>query len=130
MKRILITGSREWSDRERLYDAIFYWVKENTTPNEEVFLIHGDASRGADRMARDYARSVDWLLEEAHPADWSWGNGGGMIRNLYMVSLGADVCLAFIKGKAAGTRHCAGEAAKAGIPVIRHVDNAGEDDID
>lgn len=74
-------------------------------------------------MARDIARNVFWLTEEPHPADWSWGNGAGMHRNQEMVDLGADVCLAFIRGKSSGTRDCADKAAKAGIPVIRHVDN-------
>lgn len=122
-KRILITGSREWKKPEDIYLAIFHWVKENCSAPEEIIVVHGDASRGADRMARDIIRGTPWMTEEAHPADWSWGNGAGMHRNDEMVALGADVCLAFIRGKASGTRHCAGQAEKAGIPVIRHVDN-------
>ncbi len=124
MKRILITGSREWVKPELIYDAIWQWVRENTIPNEEVFLIHGDASRGADRIARDYARGVSWLLEEAHPADWeNEGRAAGFIRNQLMVDLGADVTLAFIRNGSKGATHTAGQAAKAGIPVIRYVDN-------
>jgi Protein of unknown function (DUF2493). len=127
MKRILITGAREWQDENAVQDAIFEWVYFNSPEPEEIVVVHGDAARGADRMARDFARACDWITEEAHPADWSWGNGGGALRNIHMVSLGADVCLAFIRGKSAGTRHCAGEAAKAGIPVIRYVDNPDEE---
>lgn len=128
MKRILITGSREWQNREAIYLAIFHWVREHCTGPEEIIIVHGDASRGADRLARDIARNISWATEEPHPADWSWGNGAGMQRNDEMVALGADVCLAFIRGKSNGTRHCAGQAAKAGIPVIRHVDNSGLSD--
>lgn len=127
MKRILITGSREWTDREKIYLAIFHWVADNCSVPEPVVIVHGDAARGADRLARDIARSVPWLEEEPHPADWSWGQGAGMHRNSEMVALGADVCLAFIRGKSSGTRHCAGQAEKAGIPVLRFVDN--EDDL-
>jgi hypothetical protein len=124
MKRILITGSREWTDRETIYLAIFNWVKENCTTPEEIVIVHGDASRGADRLARDIARSVPWLTEEAHPAEWeTYGKGAGFIRNQDMVDLGADVALAFLRGPSRGTRHCAGQAEKAGIPVIRYVDN-------
>jgi hypothetical protein len=35
-----------------------------------------------------------------------------------MVSLGADVCLAFAQAYASGTGHCARAARKAGIPVL------------
>lgn len=124
MKRILITGSREWVKPEDIYLAIFHWVQDNCTVPEEIVIVHGDASRGADRMARDIARQVDWLSEEAHPADWAgWGSSAGMYRNDEMVALGADVCLAFLRGPSRGTRYCAGQAAKAGIPVVRYVDN-------
>lgn len=127
MKRILITGSREWEDRNVIHRAISEWVRDNVPQNEVTILVHGDASRGADRHARDFARAMWWLEEEAHPADWSWGTGAGMHRNQDMVDLGADVCLAFIRGKSKGTRDCADKAAKAGIPVIRHVDNVTDE---
>lgn len=127
MKRILITGSREWRDDAIIENAIWDWVKANSQVQEEIVVVHGDAARGADRMARDIARRTPWVTEEAHPADWSWGNGAGMHRNQEMVDLGADVCLAFIRGKSNGTRHCAGQAEKAGIPVIRYVDNDADE---
>jgi hypothetical protein len=119
-KRILITGSREWPDAQDIYLAIFYWVQENCTAPEEIIVVHGDASRGADRMARDIIRGTPWMTEEAHPADWSWGKAGGNYRNQDMVDLGADVCLAFPFGKATGTRDCMKRARQAGIPVIVH----------
>jgi len=97
-------------------------VEENCTTPEEIVIVHGDASRGADRMARDIARSVPWLTEEPHPADWSWGPGGGHERNQMMVDLGADVCLGFVRGKSPGTRDCMKRARQAGIPVIVHYD--------
>jgi len=130
MKRILITGSRDWAEEETIQWAIWNWVHENVMQEEQVILVHGDASRGADRMARDYARKQWWIIEEPHPADWSWGKGAGMDRNKYMVAMGADVCLAFIRNESPGASHCAREAAKAGIPVIRHLDNDPEEDLD
>lgn len=126
MKRILITGSRTWESKEAIYLAIFNWVKENCPVQEEIIIVHGDASRGADRMARDVARDVPWLEEEPHPADWeNEGRAAGFIRNQLMVDLGADVCLAFIKDGSKGATHTAGQATKAGIPVIRYLDNGG-----
>lgn len=131
MKRILITGSREWENRNVIHRAISEWVRDNVPENEVTILVHGDASRGADRMARDFARAMWWLQEESHPADWSWGSPtAGHDRNQQMVDLGADVCLAFVQGKARGTRDCMKRAGQAGIPLVVHyadVDNeAGE----
>src|SRR6478735_7027352 len=118
-KRILITGSREWVDRNVIHRAVSEWTRDNVPQNEVVTLVHGDASRGADRMARDFARAMWWIEEEAHPADWSWGSkGAGHERNQLMVDLGADVCLAFVQGKANGTRDCIKKAHAAGIPVV------------
>lgn len=128
MKRILITGSREWVDEQQIYLAIFHWVQEACTVPEPIIIVHGDASRGADRMARDIARRVPWLDEEPHPADWeSYGRAAGPIRNQEMVDSKPDVCLAFIRGESTGTKHCADQAAKAGITVIRHVDNVTDE---
>jgi hypothetical protein len=100
----------------------------NSPQLEEIIVVHGDASRGADRMARDYARACDWITEESHPADWSWGNpGAGHERNQLMVDLGADVCLAFVKGKSSGTRDCMKRARQAGIPVVVHYGDVDND---
>ena len=143
MKRILITGSREWKDPNVVQDAIFEWVYFNSPSKEEIVVVHGDASRGADRMARDYARACDWITEEAHPAVWNapcvetcapghrrtnrynreYCPAAGMTRNQLMVDLGADVCLAFIHNDSPGATHTAGQAEKAGIPTVRYVDN-------
>lgn len=127
MKRILITGSRTWDKEDELRDAIDSWIRRNVEKDQVSILVHGDASRGADRMGRDYARLAWWLQEEAHPADWeSNGRAAGFIRNQEMVDLGADVCLAFIKDGSKGATHTAGQAAKAGIPVWRYLDNEGK----
>lgn len=126
MKRILITGSRDWTETNIIHLAVSEWVRDNVPKNEVSILVHGDASRGADRMGRDLARGMWWLQEEAHPADWEVsGRAAGFIRNQLMVDLGADVCLAFIRNGSKGATHTAGQAEKAGIPVVRYLDNDG-----
>lgn len=83
---------------------------------ERVILVHG-AARGADSLAAAIWREAG-LPVEAHPADWDrYGRAAGPVRNTHMVSLGAELCLAFPLGKSVGTRHCMRAAEQAGIPV-------------
>lgn len=113
--RILITGSRDWEDVAAIRDAIRAAVGDH--PRDDVVVVHG-AARGADTIAGKVAQHSG-LVEERHPADWSKnGRAAGPIRNAEMVSLGADVCLAFPRGASRGTRGCMALAEKAGIPVI------------
>lgn len=124
--RILITGSRQWTDRRELEDVL--WVQWLSS-NGNLTIVHGDCPRGADRMVREWcerenARAVEELggplfTEERHPADWDqYGKAAGFIRNQEMVSLGADLCIAFVvPGKSKGTQHTIDLARKAGIPV-------------
>ncbi|MGH3753443.1 MAG: SLOG family protein [Pseudonocardiaceae bacterium] len=82
-------------------------------------VVHGGA-RGADRLAGDIARGWGWT-PEPHPADWArHGRSAGFRRNAEMVTLGADVCLAFILDASRGASHTAHLADTAGIPTIRY----------
>ncbi len=122
--RILITGSRELTDKYLVYDAIAQAVLEhqisNSKPWEQpVTVIHG-AAKGADSLAGRWADILEGFEEERHPADWDkHGKKAGPIRNQEMVDLGADVCLAFFKQGAGnrGTSDCVSRAEKAGIPT-------------
>jgi len=111
--RILVTGSRTWTDNAVIRAAL--------TPLRApgVVLVHGHA-RGADRIAASIWRS--WgLPTEAHPADWdTHGRAAGLLRNRHMVTLGADICLAFIRDQSPGATHCAATAEQAGIPTRRY----------
>ena len=55
--RILITGSRHWSDREVIETAIRY-VAADLIP-ETVTVVHG-AAKGADTLAGAVAEYLDW----------------------------------------------------------------------
>lgn len=131
--RILVTGSRDWNDWRTLSHALL-----TTWDYERITVVHGACPTGADEMADWVARHLMPQLEvlcvdvETHPADWDkHGRKAGPIRNAEMVSLGADVCLAFIgpctsprcniEGEHAshGASGCADLAASAGIPVRR-----------
>jgi YspA, cpYpsA-related SLOG family len=114
LKRILITGSRTWTDAETIRAAI----RQAALRCPDAVVVHG-AAHGADRLAGAAARALG-LQEEQHPARWDeHGKAAGFIRNREMVQLGADVCLAFIKDGSRGATHCAALAEKTGIPVRR-----------
>lgn len=112
--RLLITGSRSWTNR-RVIEAAIATATWRDSPN--VIVVHG-AARGADTLAGEVARERDLLVEE-HPADWGrFGKRAGYIRNQEMALLGADVCLAFPLGESKGTRMMMMLAMMEGIPVI------------
>lgn len=118
--RILITGSRTWPDPQILRDAILEVLKP--APGSVHTIVHGGAV-GADSMADAVARSLG-LVVEAHPAYWTiYGKRAGYVRNSDMVSLGADICLAFIHNNSRGATMCANLAQRAGIEVRRYFIN-------
>lgn len=134
MKRVLITGSRTWSDWDRIREALTSVRDSYGIIREDIVVVHGDA-RGADRMAGRIATELGMKVEH-HPADWQnhdascrsgCGNGKGYCqragyrRNAEMVLTQPDLCLAFIKDGSRGATQCAELAEKAGIPVLRYL---------
>jgi hypothetical protein len=112
MFRLLITGSRTWTDADAIARE-FEVVREHEGSN--VVLVSG-AAGGADSMCEYAAKLLGWTVER-HPADWSKGKSAGFIRNREMVELGADFCLAFIKDESAGASMTARIAKEAKIPT-------------
>lgn len=124
--RVLVTGARLWTDSAAVVSAITDLSREH---HKQVVIVHGAARSGADKYADMAARALG-LTPEPHPADWAThGKRAGFIRNEEMVSLGADLCLAFAlpcvlsscrrqdAHVTHGTGHCMALARKAGIPV-------------
>ncbi len=117
IRRILITGSRDWPDQDLLERAI---KRAATISEPDAVLVHGDC-RGVDHDAARVWKSLGKRVE-AHPADWhTHGKAAGPIRNKQMVELGADMCIALIHNESRGASHCAGLAEQAGIKTYRIV---------
>lgn len=117
MKRLLVTGSRSWTDRAVIARALIDVDAEWGVPRDAV-LVHGGA-RGADLIAADVWAGFGMTVE-AHPADWDrYGQRAGYVRNAEMVRAGAHLCLAFIVDGSRGATMCAQLAEEAGIPVRR-----------
>ncbi|MFF7022986.1 SLOG family protein [Streptomyces klenkii] len=122
--RVLVTGSRNWTDKSTVYRALFQaWL----SLGNDIVVVHGACPAGADRLASEWI--AGWpvtgfrgVAEEPHPASWAThGRAAGPLRNEHMVGLGANLCLAFIRDSSRGASHCARLAEAAGIPVRRFV---------
>lgn len=119
--RILITGSRTWTDQQAIWEALAEAV-HGIPVDQETVLVSGACPRGADAICEDWARKYGITIER-HPANWrpagAFDRAAGFRRNKQMVDLGADVCVAFIRDGSRGASHTAGLAEAAGIPVRR-----------
>lgn len=114
--RIIVCGSRHWTDRKAIADKLYDVVTERNLRFPDPVIVHG-AAKGADRLCEDEAGKAG-LLVEAHPADWeAHGKRAGLIRNEQMAELGAVLCVAFWDGRSTGTAHMMDTARRHGIPV-------------
>lgn len=117
-RRVLITGSRNWSDEWAIAEVLAIEVKKAHLDGGDVVIVHGDCPTGADRIAQDIC-DRSGIATERHPADWNkHGKAAGPIRNQEMVDSGVDICYAFSKGGSRGTKDCKARASAAGVEVI------------
>ena len=121
-RRVLVTGSRDWTAVGRLYEKLDEQLRLAHTAGVELIIVHGDNQSGADRIAQRWVHTARLIFngvdEEPHPANWrEFHKAAGGIRNQGMVDLGADVCLAAPLPDSRGTYDCMRRARAAGIPV-------------
>lgn len=120
--RVLVTGSRDWTDTQLIWTALQSECLLAAEEHRPMVVVHG-AARGVDSLAERWAYR-NLVAVERHPAQWRqngvYNPQAGLLRNRKMVSLGADVCLAFIRSGSRGASHCARLAEQAGIPVNYH----------
>lgn len=117
--KILVCGSRHWDDIETIARVL------EGLPKHGVTIIHG-AARGADMIAGEVARQLDWNVRE-YPAQWDkHGKAAGLIRNQVMLDREhlrdspIDLCIAFhneLDKQEGGTYDMVRRASLAGIPV-------------
>lgn len=123
--RILVTGSRDWTDKRSIAKKLCLFIRP--TDGQVVTLVSGNCPMGADFMAEEVARNLEWNVE-LHPANWELhGKRAGFIRNQEMVNAGADLCLAFIKNKSKGATMTANLSEEAGIKTHRFIEGDGDE---
>lgn len=117
--RVLVTGSRNWTDEQVIKDALWYTWAGPLQANAEAVLIQGECEfGGADLIAKEVWHAMG-LEVESYPAEKdALGRILGPKRNQEMVNTGADLCLAFPLPGSRGTRNCMRLARNAGIPVL------------
>lgn len=141
--RLLVTGSRDWVDAARVWGSL--QAIADQMPGVPLVIVHGDAGRGVDRIARRWvlrkqAYGHPEITEERHPVtseQWArLGRRAGMLRNEAMVEAGADACFAWITACSQqdcrradahgshGATHCADRAEGVGIRTTRWYDEA------
>ncbi len=112
MTRVIVTGGRDYRDREAVYAVLDEMRRVYGT----LCIVHG-AARGADQLAHEWAVSRGQEVER-HTAQWDLhGKAAGPIRNAEMVACGADLAVAFPGGT--GTADCVRRCEEAGSPVRR-----------
>lgn len=124
--RILVCGSRNWTDAALIETALQDVVDDNGIGFDDnmqsLVVIHG-AARGADLIAASFAKAWEAqgrpISTLAFPADWrTHGKAAGMIRNRQMLTEGKpDLVLAFWDGHSKGTANMIELAKKAGVKV-------------
>ena len=62
--RILVTGSREWTDKDRIWEALME-AERNFRPfaRNAITIVHGDNPRGADRLADVLGNENGFVVE-------------------------------------------------------------------
>jgi len=117
MFRILVTGSRNWTNRNLLEQQLYVPF---VAYGGGISVIHGDCPTGADKMAHDWCQRYQ-IIVRRYPADWTThGRAAGPIRNRIMVETRPDVCLAFIRNNSRGASGCAELAEQYGIRTFRY----------
>lgn len=123
--RVLVTGSRKWSDSDVINKALNEVFKEWVTkqpPELEFVVVHGGAP-GADFLADQWARKMgvveSRVARDEYRADWeNHGLSAGHKRNQEMLDTGINLVLAFQwSKKSPGTKGCIKMAKRMGIVV-------------
>ena len=100
----LVVGSRTFSDYSLLSDKL-----DKLLSNQKEVVIVSGGARGADALAKHYAKEHNLDYRE-FPADWNrYGKSAGYKRNVamhrYIAQFSDRGCVCFWDGKSKGTQH-------------------------
>lgn len=114
MVTVMVTGSRDWGDEEKVHAELDRISSE--AGFGKVRVLQGECPTGADLHARNWCE-LEARENVPYPPDPGRGRQGFLDRNLAMVAAGPDVVLAFLDPSSRGTWHAVTAAISAGIEV-------------
>lgn len=115
--KVIIAGSREYSDYEFLKDMCDYLLQNKISEGFNIIVISGHA-RGADILGERYANERGFKCIQ-FPAQWDkYGKSAGYRRNVEMAE-NANCLIAFFSDIAEnkGTQHMVNIAREKGLQV-------------
>jgi hypothetical protein len=111
MAKVIIAGSRDFNDYERLKEACDS-ILSNIT---EIEIVSGTA-KGADQLGERYAKERGYTIHK-FPADWDkYGRSAGYKRNAQMAEFGTHL-IAFWDGISKGTQMMIDLSKQKGLKV-------------
>lgn len=104
--KILVTGSRNWTDRAAIRRELLIEMQRAVDKGRTPIVIHGNAA-GADLIADSVANALG-MHRFGVNALWGIGLRAGPLRNSVMVALEPDIGIAFHPdiAKSKGTKDC------------------------
>lgn len=123
--RIMVTGSRHWTDYHHILRTLAAFRRARPT------IVHGDAP-GADRLCDRAAKALGYPIDPYPVTDEEWrriGRAAGVLRNEQMYRTEPDLVIAFrAPGKSNGTDDAIARALAGGTPcwVVTNLDRALE----
>ncbi len=116
MSKVVVSGSRDWEDEQRVRDELDFYINK-----EKDEILVGD-QRGVDRMTKNWAYE-NGIKYHTYEAEWNkYGKKAGPIRNQRMVNDG-DKLIAFSLIHSKGTKDTIKKAENKGMLVTSIMDN-------
>jgi hypothetical protein len=128
MSKILVCGSREFDDIEKLYNALDDILAKFNDP----IIIQGGCKgvkggpKGADLLTKEYAQEKNIPFIEVKP-EWKYGKRAGPIRNTKMIQMEPECVVAFSSKDdfTKGTLDTVTKARSKGITVYPFLNSLG-----
>lgn len=123
MYKVLVTGDRNWQDKEIVLEHVRSASEKAWT---SILFIHGDAA-GADRACEEACHKLH-LPRIVCPADWDrYKKSAGPVRNRFMLKLEPSVIWAYHDdlSNSRGTMDMVSIALKKGI-LVKHYSHIEE----
>lgn len=120
--KIIIAGSRNITQKNKVFASIFYglasFVTENINPLKNLEIVSG-CCRGVDKIGEEFADFFK-IQKRLFPADWDkYGKRAGYIRNTEMANY-ADALIAIWDGESKGTKMMINIAKEKGLKIYAY----------